>query len=131
MISPPKTSSKISFFHRWLHLSSRSPSFPRCLEGKTPENAQPACVFFLLIGQSSNVFRCVLQGWSCCKRRTTDFSDFLSIVVSSLFQPNGFLCSILCGVVSIVYCFMAIDCHLCQGHNNLNILLFFFESPTQ
>lgn len=24
----------------------------------------------------------IFQGWSCCKRRTTDFSDFLSIVVS-------------------------------------------------
>uniref|UniRef100_A0A2I3HF21 CHORD domain-containing protein n=1 Tax=Nomascus leucogenys TaxID=61853 RepID=A0A2I3HF21_NOMLE len=26
------------------------------------------------------VFHDALKGWSCCKRRTTDFSDFLSIV---------------------------------------------------
>uniref|UniRef100_A0A2K6T192 CHORD domain-containing protein n=1 Tax=Saimiri boliviensis boliviensis TaxID=39432 RepID=A0A2K6T192_SAIBB len=26
------------------------------------------------------VFHDALKGWSCCKRRTTDFSDFLSVV---------------------------------------------------
>lgn len=31
-------------FQRWLHLSPRSPSIPRCIEGKMLENAQLACL---------------------------------------------------------------------------------------
>lgn len=32
------------------------------------------------------------QGWSCCKKRTTDFSEFLSIQVTNLKPPShGFL----------------------------------------
>uniref|UniRef100_A0A2K5CI56 CHORD domain-containing protein n=1 Tax=Aotus nancymaae TaxID=37293 RepID=A0A2K5CI56_AOTNA len=31
-------------------------------------------------GCSVPAFHDALKGWSCCKRRTTDFSDFLSIV---------------------------------------------------
>ncbi len=40
----------VFYFHRWLHLSSRGPGIPRCIEGKMPENAQVACVS--LSGQS-------------------------------------------------------------------------------
>nr|XP_033804872.1 cysteine and histidine-rich domain-containing protein 1 isoform X1 [Geotrypetes seraphini] len=39
-------------------------------------NADDACTYH----PGVPVFHDALKGWSCCKRRTTDFSDFLSIV---------------------------------------------------
>lgn len=38
-------------------------------------NPDDACLFH----PGVPVFHDALKGWSCCKRRTTDFSDFLSI----------------------------------------------------
>ncbi|XP_059820586.1 cysteine and histidine-rich domain-containing protein 1a [Hypanus sabinus] len=40
------------------------------------ENSDDACTYH----PGVPVFHDALKGWSCCKRRTTDFSDFLSIV---------------------------------------------------
>ncbi|XP_030056027.1 cysteine and histidine-rich domain-containing protein 1 [Microcaecilia unicolor] len=40
------------------------------------KNADDACTYH----PGVPVFHDALKGWSCCKRRTTDFSDFLSIV---------------------------------------------------
>ncbi|XP_051882275.1 cysteine and histidine-rich domain-containing protein 1a [Pristis pectinata] len=40
------------------------------------KNSDDACTYH----PGVPVFHDALKGWSCCKRRTTDFSDFLSIV---------------------------------------------------
>ncbi|XP_059123344.1 cysteine and histidine-rich domain-containing protein 1 [Peromyscus eremicus] len=48
-----------------------------CGQRFDPEaNADDACTYH----PGVPVFHDALKGWSCCKRRTTDFSDFLSIV---------------------------------------------------
>uniref|UniRef100_A0A8C5BGK0 Cysteine and histidine-rich domain-containing protein 1 n=1 Tax=Gadus morhua TaxID=8049 RepID=A0A8C5BGK0_GADMO len=48
-----------------------------CGQRFDPENnLDDACTFH----PGVPVFHDALKGWSCCKRRTTDFSDFLSIV---------------------------------------------------
>ncbi|MBV98230.1 Cysteine and histidine-rich domain-containing protein 1, partial [Eschrichtius robustus] len=48
-----------------------------CGQRFDPEaNSDDACTYHPGIP----VFHDALKGWSCCKRRTTDFSDFLSIV---------------------------------------------------
>uniref|UniRef100_A0A672K399 Cysteine and histidine-rich domain-containing protein 1-like n=1 Tax=Sinocyclocheilus grahami TaxID=75366 RepID=A0A672K399_SINGR len=39
------------------------------------KNSDDACTYH----PGVPVFHDALKGWSCCKRRTTDFSDFLSI----------------------------------------------------
>lgn len=48
-----------------------------CGQRFDPENnSDDACTYH----PGVPVFHDALKGWSCCKRRTTDFSDFLSIV---------------------------------------------------
>lgn len=48
-----------------------------CGQRYTPEqNIGDSCTYH----PGVPVFHDALKGWSCCKRRTTDFSDFLSIV---------------------------------------------------
>ncbi|KAL4671342.1 hypothetical protein H8959_004051 [Pygathrix nigripes] len=48
-----------------------------CGQRLDPEtNSDDACTYH----PGVPVFHDALKGWSCCKRRTTDFSDFLSIV---------------------------------------------------
>ncbi|XP_066478122.1 cysteine and histidine-rich domain-containing protein 1 [Tiliqua scincoides] len=47
-----------------------------CLQRFDPEaNTEESCTYH----PGVPVFHDALKGWSCCKRRTTDFSDFLSI----------------------------------------------------
>uniref|UniRef100_A0A3Q1HPV2 CHORD domain-containing protein n=1 Tax=Anabas testudineus TaxID=64144 RepID=A0A3Q1HPV2_ANATE len=48
-----------------------------CGQRFDPDNNINACTFH----PGVPVFHDALKGWSCCKRRTTDFSDFLSIKV--------------------------------------------------
>ncbi|XP_022604255.1 cysteine and histidine-rich domain-containing protein 1-like isoform X2 [Seriola dumerili] len=51
-----------------------------------PENnPEDACTFH----PGVPVFHDALKGWSCCKRRTTDFSDFLSITGCSRGRHNS------------------------------------------
>uniref|UniRef100_A0A2K5DI73 CHORD domain-containing protein n=1 Tax=Aotus nancymaae TaxID=37293 RepID=A0A2K5DI73_AOTNA len=51
-----------------------------CGERFDPEtNSNDACTY----RPGVPVFHNALKDWSCCKRRTTDFSDFLSIVGST------------------------------------------------
>uniref|UniRef100_A0AAY5KB20 Cysteine and histidine-rich domain-containing protein 1 n=1 Tax=Esox lucius TaxID=8010 RepID=A0AAY5KB20_ESOLU len=45
---------------------------------ETDNNCDDVCTYH----PGVPVFHDALKGWSCCKRRTTDFSDFLSIAVS-------------------------------------------------
>ncbi|XP_007936282.1 cysteine and histidine-rich domain-containing protein 1 [Orycteropus afer afer] len=48
-----------------------------CGQRFDPEtNSDDACIYH----PGVPVFHDALKGWSCCKRRTTDFTDFLSIV---------------------------------------------------
>ncbi|XP_039210807.1 integrin beta-1-binding protein 2 isoform X4 [Crotalus tigris] len=47
-----------------------------CGQSFDPErNSQDACLYH----QGFPIFHDALKGWSCCKKRTTDFSEFLSI----------------------------------------------------
>ncbi|XP_061755355.1 cysteine and histidine-rich domain-containing protein 1-like isoform X2 [Nerophis ophidion] len=46
-----------------------------CGQRFDPENNPDGCTYH----PGVPVFHDALKGWSCCKRRTTDFSDFLSI----------------------------------------------------
>ncbi|XP_062873247.1 cysteine and histidine-rich domain-containing protein 1a [Trichomycterus rosablanca] len=46
-----------------------------CGQRFDPDNSDDACAYH----PGVPVFHDALKGWSCCKRRTTDFSDFLSI----------------------------------------------------
>uniref|UniRef100_A0A8I5T818 CHORD domain-containing protein n=1 Tax=Pongo abelii TaxID=9601 RepID=A0A8I5T818_PONAB len=46
----------------------------QCFDPET--NSDDACTYH----PGVRVFHDAFKGWSCCKRRTTDFSDFLSIV---------------------------------------------------
>uniref|UniRef100_A0A674IAF7 Integrin subunit beta 1 binding protein 2 n=1 Tax=Terrapene triunguis TaxID=2587831 RepID=A0A674IAF7_9SAUR len=39
------------------------------------KNSEDSCVYH----PGVPIFHDVLKGWSCCKKRTTDFSEFLSI----------------------------------------------------
>uniref|UniRef100_A0A2K5SJI3 CHORD domain-containing protein n=1 Tax=Cebus imitator TaxID=2715852 RepID=A0A2K5SJI3_CEBIM len=57
-----------------------------CGECFYPEtNSNDACTYH----PGVPVFHNALKGWSCCKRRTTDFSDFLSFVGSTKGRHNS------------------------------------------
>uniref|UniRef100_A0A8C9NXS8 Integrin subunit beta 1 binding protein 2 n=1 Tax=Serinus canaria TaxID=9135 RepID=A0A8C9NXS8_SERCA len=52
-----------------------------CGQSFDPEhNAEDSCLYH----PGVPIFHDALKGWSCCKKRTTDFSEFLSIKVSDL-----------------------------------------------
>uniref|UniRef100_A0A8C0VMD3 Integrin subunit beta 1 binding protein 2 n=1 Tax=Cyanistes caeruleus TaxID=156563 RepID=A0A8C0VMD3_CYACU len=52
-----------------------------CGQRFDPEhNAEDSCLYH----PGVPIFHDALKGWSCCKKRTTDFSEFLSIKVSDL-----------------------------------------------
>uniref|UniRef100_A0A2K6UZM8 CHORD domain-containing protein n=1 Tax=Saimiri boliviensis boliviensis TaxID=39432 RepID=A0A2K6UZM8_SAIBB len=57
-----------------------------CSQHFDPEtNSDHACTYH----PGVPVFHDALKGWSCCKRRTTDFSVFLSIVACTKCRHNS------------------------------------------
>nr|XP_019962364.1 PREDICTED: cysteine and histidine-rich domain-containing protein 1-like [Paralichthys olivaceus] len=58
------------------------------------QNKEDSCLFH----PGVPIFHDALKGWSCCRKRTTDFSEFLSIKVRAQ-GPTGSSCSWRCIVL--------------------------------
>ncbi|CAJ0948979.1 unnamed protein product [Ranitomeya imitator] len=48
-------------------------------------NAADSCLFH----PGYPIFHDALKGWSCCRKRTTDFSEFLAIMAVALEPPEN------------------------------------------